>query len=130
MSTLTETSHAGEYIVSESNGHRSREAITVASGQDLVAGAVIGKVTASGYYAEWDPDAVNGSQTAVGILFDAVDATSAATAGVAHVRDCEVNGDELTFKTGSTSDDKSLAAYHLGVEHVIVRGIVPVAPES
>lgn len=44
MTTLTEGQHAGEFIVSE-EGTRSREAVTVLSGQDLSAGAVLGKVS-------------------------------------------------------------------------------------
>ena len=44
MTTLTEAAHAGEFIVSEANGSRSREAIIVLSGENLVAGSVVGKV--------------------------------------------------------------------------------------
>ena len=45
MTTLTEGQHAGEFIVSEANKTRSREAVTVLSGQTLVAGAVLGQIT-------------------------------------------------------------------------------------
>jgi len=45
MANLTEGIHAAEFLVSEAPGHRSREEITVLSGQDLVAGQVLGKVT-------------------------------------------------------------------------------------
>jgi Bacteriophage lambda head decoration protein D len=44
MTTLTETLHAGAFIVSEANGNRSRAEITVALSQTLVAGQVIGKL--------------------------------------------------------------------------------------
>ena len=44
----TEGRYAGEFIVSEGNGKISRETTTVLSGQTLQAGAVLGKVTASG----------------------------------------------------------------------------------
>jgi hypothetical protein len=41
---ITETRHAGEFIMSEANGHFSREAITILSGEGvLVAGTVLGK---------------------------------------------------------------------------------------
>ena len=43
MAALTETFHAGGFLVSEANGSRSREQITVLSGQDLLAGTVLGK---------------------------------------------------------------------------------------
>lgn len=45
MTTLTEGMHAGEFCVSEAQGHRSREAITVNAGESLEAGQVLGKMT-------------------------------------------------------------------------------------
>lgn len=45
MTTLTEGQHAGEFLVSEDEGTLSRDTVTVLSGQNLVAGAVIGKIT-------------------------------------------------------------------------------------
>jgi hypothetical protein len=44
MTVLNEGQHAGEFIVSEANKTRSREAITVLSGENLKAGAILGKV--------------------------------------------------------------------------------------
>lgn len=43
MSTLTEVQYNAEFMVSEAPGSRSREAVSVASGQNLKAGTVIGK---------------------------------------------------------------------------------------
>jgi len=45
MTTYTENLHAGACIASEATGTRSRDAITVLSGQNLKANAVLGKVT-------------------------------------------------------------------------------------
>lgn len=42
---LTEGQHTGEFIESESNGYRSRETVTILSGQTVKAGHVLGKVT-------------------------------------------------------------------------------------
>ena len=44
MATLTEGQHTAEFLVSEANGCRSRESVTILSGQDLAAGTVCGKV--------------------------------------------------------------------------------------
>jgi hypothetical protein len=44
MTALTEGQHAGEFILSQSDGGRSRESITVLSGQNLEAGEVVGRV--------------------------------------------------------------------------------------
>lgn len=45
MALLTEGKHAGEFLVSEASGFRSRETVTILSGQDVSAGDVLGKVT-------------------------------------------------------------------------------------
>ncbi|HWL70422.1 MAG TPA: head decoration protein [Geminicoccus sp.] len=47
MTTFTETlgMRAGEFLVSEANGHRSREHILIPENQTLVAGQVLGKIT-------------------------------------------------------------------------------------
>lgn len=43
MAAKTEGMHAGEFIVAEANGDRSRESITIKTGQVVKAGSVIGK---------------------------------------------------------------------------------------
>ena len=48
MPTLTETLHAGGYIVSEANGALSREEVVIAASQTLVPGRVLGKVAKGG----------------------------------------------------------------------------------
>lgn len=101
--TLTEGRHAGEFLLSEANGQLSREAITVASGEDLVAGAVLGQVTASGKYVEYNPANADGSETAVAVLYDAVDATGGDADGVAIARQAEVASTKLTWFSGASS---------------------------
>jgi hypothetical protein len=47
MTVLVETRHPGEFILSEANGQRSREAITIASGAGIIAaGRVFGEEVA------------------------------------------------------------------------------------
>jgi hypothetical protein len=43
--TKTEGQHAGEFILSEANWNRSRDNVTVLSGQNLKAGAVVGRTS-------------------------------------------------------------------------------------
>jgi head decoration protein D len=97
MPNQTESIHAGEFLITEANGDLSREEITIVSGQNLVAGAVLGKITASGKYKAYDDAAVDGSQAAAGILFDAVDASAADAKGVGILRHAEVDGDMLNW---------------------------------
>ncbi len=215
MTELVETNHAGGFLVSEGNGSISREAITVLSGQNLQAGAVLGKVATastgtptadagntgdgtigavtvgakgkvgtykvtciepavdggtftvedpdgkeigvakvgsafskgglgftiadgaadfaagdsfdivvaegSGKYKELDPAATDGSDVAAGILYDALDASSADAAGVGIVRNAEVNAAELVWKTGMTAGEIATATEGLAALEIIAR---------
>lgn len=121
MTTLTETTHAGGAIISEANGNRSRDNVTVVSGQDLEANAVLGKVTASGKYAAYDSNAADGTETAAAVLIGKCDATAGDTAAAVLARDCEVNGDELVYQTSSPAQDTAGAATDLASVGIIVR---------
>ena len=118
MTELTEGSHAGGFLGPEANGSRSREAITVVSGQDLSAGDVIGKVTASSKYAIYDNAAVDGTEVAAGILYAAVDASAADAAGVAVVRDAEVNSSEIGWNA------QAQGAIDAGTTDLLALGII------
>lgn len=99
---VTETIRSGEFLLSEGNGHISREEITVASGAGVLeAGQVLGQITASGKYIAYTPAATDGSEVAAGILYGRVDTTDADAKGVAVVRMAEVKANSLT---GSDAD--------------------------
>lgn len=92
----TEAARAGDFIIAEANGTLSRDDVTIVSGQNLAAGTVLGKITASGKMTAYSNVATDGSQAAVGILYDAVDASAADAPGVMIARHAEVVGAELT----------------------------------
>ena len=121
MAEILETTHAGEFIVSEAPGTLSRESITVVSGQTLVAGAVVGIVTASSKYAEYDNDAVDGTETAVGVLFDAVDASAADAPGVVVRRLAEVSLGKLVWESTADQADKDAGVVDMATDYVIAR---------
>lgn len=123
MAAKTEPRHSGEFLLSEAEGTRSRDNIKIASGAGkVVAGAVLGKVTASGKFLPHNPGASDGTQTAIAVLLDAVDATSADAACVAITRDAEVKAAELTYHA-STDTAPELAAVQasLAAVGIIVR---------
>ncbi|MGB0467763.1 MAG: head decoration protein [Pontibacterium sp.] len=95
MAIQTEARRTGEFIVSESNGHRSRETVTLTGG-DFPAGQVLGVITANGKYTDYDAGAADGTETAAGILYAATDASAADQNAVVIVRDCEVASAALT----------------------------------
>ena len=75
------------------------EAITVASGENLVRGAVVGRVTADGKIRLADTGNVDGSETAYAVLLDDVDASAADRPGII-ARTGVFNQRQLTFGTG------------------------------
>jgi len=116
---LVETGHAGGFILSEANGKRSRENVTIAEGENLKAGAVLGRLTSGGAYAHFDNDASDGTQTARGILIADCNATDAATPAAIIARDAEVNGHELVW--ASSEDDADIAD---GITELAALGII------
>lgn len=114
MPVLTEPNHTGEFIVTEANGYRSRGEGQVASGNDLVAGAVV-QLTAGEYVP-----VVDAATDPVGVLYAAVDATSAATDGVFLVRDAEVARGRLTFPVSFLAADEDEAIVRLEAQGIKV----------
>jgi hypothetical protein len=112
MTTLTETTHPGGFLVWEAFRDYTRETITVAPGAGLLAaGTVLGKVTASGVYAAYDPAAVDGTETPVAVLWGKADASAADAPAVALVRGpAIVNRHDLVF-AGTPSEAEITAAH-------------------
>lgn len=123
MSTLTENlKRTGAYLISEaSDMYRSREQVTIGSGNNLVAGEVLGKITASGKYVRLNPAGADGSQNAAAILFQDAAAASADVRRVVHVRDCIVQDAMLTWPAGITGPQKTAAIAALAANGLIVR---------
>lgn len=213
MTELTEGQHKAEFLVSEAEGTISREIVTVASGQNLKAGHVLGKITVgtatgvaasgntgngtlsaitlgagakagtynltcvepaanggtflledpdgatvgtahvgtaftgplnftlsdgttdfvsgdrflitvaagSGKYKEYSPDSTNGSNIAVAILLDNIDATAADKEAVIIARHAEVNGAELIWWEGADDTTKAEGIVQLKLQTILVR---------
>jgi len=120
MTTLTEGQHRGEYIISEPNGDRGRDAVTIENGQTLKPGHVLGKVTSSGEFKEYDPGNGDGSETAVAVCYDHVDASGGAKTGVITARDTEVNAGELVWFDSASDAQKSTGQSELQTNSGIV----------
>lgn len=112
--TYVEPVHAGEFLLSEGPGKISREVIELAPGNALVAGQILGQLTATAQFAPYSPEAEDGSETAKCVLFAAVGASEEVRRGRAVVRLAEVSESLLT---GLDPDaEKALAA-----QFIIVR---------
>lgn len=94
---LNEGKHTAEFLLSEGNGEISRDQIVVAlAAAELAAGTVMGRITASGKYVQYSNAAVDGTQTAVGILFAKAPDSTADQKATLIARNAEVLGAELT----------------------------------
>lgn len=99
-------------------------AFTLADGStDFVAGDgfTIAVAAGSGKWTQFDQDAADGSQIAAGILYAAVDATSADTAAVVTVRGTVVKSDALTWPSDIESGEQTAAEAQLAALDIIVR---------
>lgn len=117
----TENEHPLDFVVSEANGARSRDEITIDSTQNTVvkAGTVLGKIT-GGNWVEYDDGNLDGSEVAAGVLAYEVDNTAGANVeAVAIVRDAEVFEDKLVFK--ATVDEAQAKDIDLPGKGIIVR---------
>ena len=122
MAVLTEGKHTAEYMLSEANGSRSRSTGTLILGQNLESGTVLGTITASGKLTQYDPVAVDGSESVSAILYDNIDATDADVVGVTiSVRDNEVRGSSLTYSVGADATAIATADAELVALGMIVR---------
>ena len=121
MPTLSEGRHPGGFLVWEAFRNYCREVVTIGAGA-LEPGTVLGKITVGGKYVAHDPDATDGSQTAVAVLWDKADASASDVFAVAIVRGpAIVNRHDLVF--AGTPDEPEIAAAHaaLAVAGILVR---------
>lgn len=121
MTTLTEGPRTAGYLISEANGTRSREVVTLVTGHIYQPGAVLGKVTATDKYGPIDPAANDGSETAAAVLYAGVDATDGDKPGVVTARDSEVQAIALVFTAGITPEQTTTALANLSAVGIVAR---------
>jgi len=125
MTTLTETTHPGGFLVWEAFRDYTREVVTIATGGTnpiLEPGTVLGKITASGKYAAHDPAAVDGTETAVAVLWGKVDATAADVDAVVLLRGpAIVNTNDLVFTGTPTAPEITAAHTALAAVGILTR---------
>jgi len=88
--------------------------VTIASGQKLKAGSVLGCVTASGKYKLSASAAGDGSETAIAVLREDLDTTGGDKVFPVIVEGY-LNEDALIFGTGHTADTVRLALRKVGI---------------
>lgn len=117
MVSKTKALGAGGYIVEQVSDHLSIDEITLTDGK-YGAGTVLGRVSATGKYKALDPAATDGSQTAVAILFDTVDAASADKKGVATTNLTAVRATDLVWPDAITTAQQDAAIANLKLAYI------------
>ena len=80
----TDTVKTQDQLLAGSTELLSEYGIVLISGQNLTRGAPLGRITTSGKYTEWDPNASDGSQNFAAVLAEDVDASSGDEKGVGY----------------------------------------------
>lgn len=112
----------GGHVVSEAHYARSREQVVLAAtAVALPSGTVLGKVTASGQYVPLNPAGADGSQNFAGVLWERRDVSAGTQRAVAHVRDCEINGREVTYINALNAGQLTAAEAAAAAAGVLVR---------
>ena len=112
----------GDVAVAATFANQIKFAIADGSADFIVGDTFTVTVAAgSGKVKEWNPANLDGSQVVAGVMYDAVDATSADQAGVITARDAEVKAALLTYFTGADSGDETLAAAQLAAIGIVAR---------
>ena len=126
MATLTKGQANASFIVSESEGYRSRDDVTVTVPADTTyaAGTILGKITATDKFVRHAATAVDGSEVEAGILYETLANTTGSAVdseSVSFARDAEVNGSELTYEAGADATQITTSDAALKALGIIVR---------
>ena len=122
MPALQEPINLGDLLKYEAPNLYSRDRVTVAAGQTLPLGTVLGLVTATGKVKQIDPSATDGSQYAAGVLMQAIDAALIDREdGLMVARHAIVADHALTWPAGITAAEKLSAIQQLKSLGVLIR---------
>ena len=122
MPDLVEPLNLGDLLKYEAPNLYSRDRVTVASGQNLPLGPVVGIVTATAKFKQLDPSAEDGTQVAAGVLLQACDATLIdRDDGLVVARHAIVAHHALAWPDAITTAEKLTAIAQLKALGVLVR---------
>ena len=122
MPAITESQNLGDLLKYEAPHLYSRDRVTVAAGQTLLLGAVVGIEAATTKVVQLDPAATDGSEIAVGVLAADVDAAASdRTDGILISRHAIVADHALIWPVGITPIQKAAAKLQLKALGILVR---------
>jgi len=121
MAAKTESNYLADWLKFEEDNLYSRDQVTVASGQTLKTGTVVGIITATGKVTQLAPSANDGSENAAGVLLGDVDASAADKPGVIIARHAICSDKGLVWPSGITGPQKNAALGQLKALGILVR---------
>ena len=121
MNVAIEQNNLGDLLKFEAPNLYSREEITVAQGQKLALGAIIGQDSETDLIKNLNPTATDGTQNALGALITEVDATSGNTKTVIVTRDAILADHAVVWPSAITLEQKAAAIKQLEARGVIIR---------
>jgi len=122
MSVLVNELTLGDLLKYEEESLYSRDQVTVAAGQNLRIGTVLGRVDANGKVKALDPAATDGTQIATAVLLQSVDATTGDKfSGIAVTRQSIVAHHALVWPAAITAEERATATAQLEAVGILVR---------
>jgi hypothetical protein len=122
MPVITQSKNLGDLLKYEAPNLYSREAATVAAGQNLQLGTVLGRKTADDKLYALAPNATDGTETAVGVLATDTDATLIdRDDAILVARHAIVARSAVIWPAGITAPQKSAAEAQLVALGILVR---------
>ena len=121
--SIEENNRLGDLLKYEADKNYCREVMTVASGQNLKMGTVVGIKTATDEIkiVSIDDEETDGSDLAFGVLLEDTDATSAAKKALVIARDAILASDYVVFPADSTAEQKKKITKDLEKRGIVIR---------
>lgn len=119
MPTYTPKKTLGDLLLVEVAPGWTKEKATLLAGTDYPLGTVLSKL--AGKYQALDPAAVDGTEKAVAVLGERVDATAADAPGVVIARGATLEQTELVWPAGITEPQKATALDQLNALGIVAR---------
>ena len=122
MPSINSLPTLGDLLKFEAPQFYSRSAITIAAGQNLAMGTVLGRKTADDKHQAFDPAATNGAETPVGILLGDIDASLIDREdALLLARHAMVAAKLVLWPVGIDADIKQAAVRHLEDIGILIR---------
>ncbi len=122
MPMLTESQNLGDLLKYEAPNLYSRESVTVAAGQNLLLGSVLGQAAVDGKFHALNPTATDGTEVAAGVLANDTDATLIDRDDALLIaRHAIVARGALIWPEGITATQKAVAVAQLKALGILVR---------